>query len=58
MPKLAGPLAIPLAGMDADVRDAIRERATQSGTTAAGSNEDGIMFESSVLIGWGHKAAR
>lgn len=58
VPKLAGPLAIALAGMDADVRDAIGERAMQSGTTAAGRNKDGIVFEGSVLIGSGHKAAR
>ena len=57
VPKLAGPLAIALAGMDADVRDAIGERAIQSGTTAAISNKDGIVFEGSVLIGSGHKPA-
>lgn len=57
VPKLAGPLAIALAGMDADVRDAIGERAIQSGTKAAASEEDGIVFEGSVLIGSGHKAA-
>jgi SAM-dependent methyltransferase len=58
VPKLAGPLAIALAGMDADVRDAIGERAMQSGTKTAASEEDGIVFEGSVLIGSGHKAAR
>jgi hypothetical protein len=56
VPKLAGPLAIALAGMEADVRDAIGERAMQSGTKAAASEEDGIVFEGSVLIGSGHKA--
>ena len=30
VPKLAGPLATALAGMEADVRDAIGERAMQS----------------------------
>jgi SAM-dependent methyltransferase len=58
VPKLAGPLAIALAGMEADVRDAIRERAMQSGTNAAASEDDGITFEGSVLIGSGHKPAR
>ncbi len=58
VPKLAGPLAIALAGMEADVRDAIGERAMQSGTKAAASERDGIVFDGSVLIGSGHKAAR
>jgi hypothetical protein len=30
----------------------------QSGTKAAASEESGIVFEGSVLIGSGHKAAR
>jgi SAM-dependent methyltransferase len=58
VPKLAGPLAIALAGMEADVRDAIGERAMQSGAKAAASDKDGIVFPGSVLIGFGHKAAR
>jgi hypothetical protein len=58
VPKLAGPLAIALAGMDADVQNAIRERAIQSGTEAAASERDGAVFEGSVLIGSGYKAAR
>jgi SAM-dependent methyltransferase len=58
VPKLAGPLAIALAGMETDVRNAIGERAIQSGTKAAASEQDGIVFEGSVLIGTGHKAAR
>ena len=57
VPKLAGPLAIALAGMDAGVRDAIDERAMQSGTETAVSDEDGIVFGGSVLIGSGHKPA-
>jgi ubiquinone/menaquinone biosynthesis C-methylase UbiE len=57
VPKLAGPLAIALAGMEADVRDAIRERAVQSGAQAAASKGDEIVFAGSVLIGSGHKAA-
>jgi SAM-dependent methyltransferase len=58
VPKLAGPLAIALAGMDADVQNAIRQRAIQSGTEAAASERDGVVFEGSVLIGSGYKAAR
>jgi SAM-dependent methyltransferase len=58
VPKLAGPLAILLAGMEANVRDAIVERAMQSGTKAAASDGDGIVFEGSVLIGSGHKGPR
>jgi ubiquinone/menaquinone biosynthesis C-methylase UbiE len=57
VPKLAGPLAIALGGMEADVRDAIGERAMQSGTKAAASEDGAIVFEGSVLIGSGHAAA-
>ena len=57
VPKLAGPLAIALEGMEADVRDAIAERARQFGSTAAAREEDGIVFAGSVLIGSGHKPA-
>jgi hypothetical protein len=48
VPKLAGPLAIALRGMEADVRDAIGERAMQSGAKAAASEENGIVFAGSV----------
>ncbi len=58
VPKLAGPLAIALAGMEADVRNAIAERAMQSGARAAASVGAGIVFKGSALIGSGHKAAR
>jgi hypothetical protein len=58
VPKLAGPLAIALAGMEAEVRDAIRERAMQSGIDAATGEEGGVVFEGSVLIGSGHRATR
>jgi hypothetical protein len=57
VPKLAGPLAIALEGMEADVRDAIGERARQLGSAAAAREEDGIAFAGSVLIGSGHKPA-
>jgi ubiquinone/menaquinone biosynthesis C-methylase UbiE len=57
VPKLAGPLAIALGSMEADVRDAIRERAMHHGAKAAAREEDGIVFAGSVLIGSGHKPA-
>jgi hypothetical protein len=43
--------------MEADVRDAIRERAMEHGGKAAVRREDGIVFAGSVLIGSGHKPA-
>ncbi len=55
VPKLAGPLAIALEGMEADVRDAIGNRARQAGANAAASDETGIVFAGSVLIGSGSK---
>jgi SAM-dependent methyltransferase len=58
VPKLAGPLAIALRGMEADVRDAIAERALQSGAKARSLERDGIVFAGSVLIGSGQLAAR
>jgi enediyne biosynthesis protein CalE5 len=58
VPKLAGPLAIALGGMDPEVRDAIRERAMEAGAKAAASQEAGIVFAGSVLIGSGRKPAR
>jgi SAM-dependent methyltransferase len=56
VPKLAGPLAIALGGMEADVREAIAERAMQAGAKAAVPDGDGIVFAGSVLIGSGCKA--
>jgi hypothetical protein len=58
VPRLAGPLAIALGGMETDVRDAIAERAMQAGAKAAPRDEVGIVFAGSVLIGSGHKAAQ
>jgi SAM-dependent methyltransferase len=57
VPRLAGPLALALAGMEADVRDAIAERAMESGAKVAATEGIRIVFEGSVLIGSGHKAA-
>jgi hypothetical protein len=56
--SLAGPLAIALAGMEVDIRDAIAERAVQSGADAATRDADGIVFAGSVLICSGHKPQR
>lgn len=57
VPRLAGPLAIALGGMEADVREAIAERAMQAAAKAAVQEEDGIVFAGSVLIGSGRAAA-
>ena len=57
VPKLAGPLALVLAGMDAGVRDAIRERAMQSARKTAAREGDRVAFEGSVLIASGHRPA-
>src|SRR4051794_24995710 len=58
VPRLAGPLAMALAGMDADVRDAIAKRALEAGADAATREHDRIVFAGSVLIGAGRKATR
>jgi SAM-dependent methyltransferase len=58
VPKLAGPLAIALAGMEPHVRDGIAERALEIGAAAAAIERDGIVFAGSVLIGSGQRAAR
>ena len=54
VPKLAGPLAIALAGMEPDVRDAIAQRALGAGASASRREGDQIVFAGSVLIGSGH----
>jgi SAM-dependent methyltransferase len=54
VPKLAGPLAIALAGMEPDVREAIAERALSAGASASRREGDQIVFAGSVLIGSGH----
>jgi SAM-dependent methyltransferase len=56
VPQLAGPLAMALAGMEADVREAIADRAIGSGERAAAHEDDAIVFDGSVLIGSGVKA--
>jgi len=53
VPKLAGPLAIALAGMEPDVREAIAQRALSAGASASRSAGDQILFVGSVLIASG-----
>lgn len=53
VPKLAGPLAIALAGMEPDVRQAIAQRALSAGASASRRDGDQILFSGSVLIGSG-----
>jgi ubiquinone/menaquinone biosynthesis C-methylase UbiE len=55
VPKLAGPLSTALAGMEADVRDAIARRAMRSGAQIATNEAGGIIFPGSSLIGSGRK---
>jgi SAM-dependent methyltransferase len=57
VPKLAGPLAQALEGMEPEVRDAIGERAMRSGADAATHVDGGIVLAGSVLLGSGRKAA-
>ncbi len=57
VPKLAGPLAIALAGMEPDVRQEIAERAISAGANASTRDGDGIVFAGSVLIGSGRTSA-
>jgi SAM-dependent methyltransferase len=57
VPKLAGPLAIALDGMEPDVREAIAQRALDAGAKVARSSEGGIEFAGTVLVGSGRTAA-
>lgn len=53
VPKLAGPLAIALAGMEPGVREEIERRALGLGASASRRDRDGTVFAGSVLIGSG-----
>lgn len=55
VPELAGPLAIALAGMEPEVRDAIRQRALSAGSAAARPADNGIVLDGSVLIASGRR---
>jgi SAM-dependent methyltransferase len=54
VPKLAGPLAIALAGMEPDVREAIAQRALSAAAIAARREGEQTVFAGSVLIASGH----
>ncbi len=54
VPKLAGPLAIALAGMEPDVREAIAQRALSAGVSGSRREGDQIVFAGSALVGSGH----
>lgn len=58
VPQLAGPVAIALAGMEPEVRDAIAERALSAGASASDCENEEIVFAGSVLIGSGRKSPR
>lgn len=53
VPQLAGPLALVLATLAPDVRDAIRQRALDYGRVAARQASGGLEFAGSVLVGAG-----
>ena len=53
VPELAGPLAIALAGMEPEVREAIAQRALSAGASASRSDGDQIVFAGSALIASG-----
>ena len=57
VPGLAGPLAQALAGMEPDVRDAIRDRALAAGAASARETAEGVEFGCSVLVAAGRRAA-
>lgn len=55
VPALAGPLAMALAGMEPDVREAIADRARRSGRAVGVTQRDAIVFGGSSLIAAGSK---
>ncbi len=55
--KLAGPLAIALAGMEPHVREEIAERALSAAANASRREGDQIVFDGAVLIASGHTPA-
>jgi SAM-dependent methyltransferase len=58
VPQLAGPLAIALAGMEQDVREAIEQRALRAGEAVARRDGEEVVFAGSVLIASGAAAPR
>lgn len=55
VPQLAGPLAMALAGMEADVREEIRLRALDAGAAAARTVDGAIELDGSVLVASGRR---
>jgi SAM-dependent methyltransferase len=55
VPQLAGPLAQALAGMEPEVREAIRERALGRASELARQVDGGVELDGSVLIAWGRR---
>ncbi len=55
VPQLAGPLALALAGMEADVRDAIGARAVASAAAVARTTGDGVELDGAVLVASGRR---
>lgn len=57
VPQLAGPLAMALAGMEPEVRDAIRDRALAAGAEAGRPAGEGIVLDGSVLVASGRRGS-
>lgn len=57
VPELAGPLAAALAGMEPEVREAIRARAIAKAEAAARRTDGGVELDGSVLVGSGRRPA-
>ncbi|UUY05408.1 class I SAM-dependent methyltransferase [Svornostia abyssi] len=53
VPKFAGPVAMALAAMEQEIRDAIAQRAMDSAAAAARHGSDGIVLDGAVLIASG-----
>ncbi len=58
VPQLAGPLAMALAGMEPDVREAIHQRAISSARPLTRPQGDGIELDGSCLVAAGRRTAR
>jgi SAM-dependent methyltransferase len=55
VPQLAGPMAQALAGMEPEVREAIRERALGRASEVAREVDGGVELDGSVLVAWGRR---
>jgi SAM-dependent methyltransferase len=55
VPQLAGPLAQALAGMEPEVREAIRERALRRASEVGSEVDGGVELGGSVLVAWGRR---